>query len=369
MNLVRPTSLSFEEIRADLEEYIRTSPEFSDVVDLFEHTVGALLLDLLAGVGAFLSHKALTARRESYLHTALTSRSVYMLGTMLGYSPRRKRLPVVQITFVPSTTADLYRGEAFGTIGAYQLLAFYDFHMTQGTETTQKFVVGAYETYSFTVQETVSWLSVVTPPSSIYGPFAVSDQLTLEGNPLVELILEPDVPVSLTDQLEELGTYEVVVTTHHEGGIRITFGDGITGRKPFAGESYTVRYFSGPGYVADLPSLEVSSPYIESLTSFEVLDRGADEDPLDAVRTLAPRYYSTLKRAVTASDYRSIAMSYPGIKDAYAEKDAIAHVNIYYLTDSGEVWGERDGPPLPERFGIEALGHPSYIPALLTLAG
>ena len=112
-----------------------------------------------------------------------------------------------------------------------------------------------------------------------------------------------------------------VVVDASRGELR--FGDGQNGQVPVAGVDIVVSYRYGGTSLANVPTdavtgLQTAAPGIESVTNLRAATGGRDEETSESLRQHAASRLRTLERAVTAEDYRQLAMSVGGVADAVA---------------------------------------------------
>lgn len=100
----------------------------------------------------------------------------------------------------------------------------------------------------------------------------------------------------------------------------ITFGDGITGAMPTLGHSIVFTYAVTSGSSANngLTNLQVAAaslPWLSGTTT-SVISGGADQKPSKYYRFMAPLIFKARNRGVTGTDYKAVALDYPGIISA-----------------------------------------------------
>lgn len=114
-----------------------------------------------------------------------------------------------------------------------------------------------------------------------------------------------------------------VVETEDDGTARIRFGDDEYGRRPAPGTDFAVRLRVGCGLAGNLapdavdrllPSLDG----IDGVRNVVAATGGADPEPVERVRALAPAAFRTQARAVTTADYATVAAAVPGVQHAGA---------------------------------------------------
>ena len=140
----------------------------------------------------------------------------------------------------------------------------------------------------------------------------------------------------------------VFVTREDEqGNTHVTFSDGINGTcLPTGTNNVVASYRYGSGATSPSPGTLTNvmqpQPGLKSLVNPIAPTGGADPDPPDRVRTLAPRSVLTFGRAISLDDYQVIAASTPGVIQAAAAYrfDPIAQrpcVTVFVSGDSGAV--------------------------------
>ena len=127
MPIINNSSLSFEEIKADILAWINTLPS-TPVRNSFasKHTASAILLDLLAANAAHKIYAAVKSRSEAYLLEASLRSSAIGIVEALGYSTNRGRNATFYVTVVPASgrtsTVILPAYTVLGTVGNYDLI-------------------------------------------------------------------------------------------------------------------------------------------------------------------------------------------------------------------------------------------------------
>ena len=106
---------------------------------------------------------------------------------------------------------------------------------------------------------------------------------------------------------------------------QISFGDGVHGRIPVAGVDNVIArsYHYGGGAVGNvgagtIRNLQSAVPQVDSVGNRRSAAGGADEEAEDAAKLRAPDVVRTRERAVTADDFRLLALETPGANIARA---------------------------------------------------
>ena len=119
-------------------------------------------------------------------------------------------------------------------------------------------------------------------------------------------------------------TAQVFVTSEDtQNNTHVQFGDGVNGaRLPSGVNNVVANYRYGSGADApDMGSLTVilqSWPGLNSILNPVQVGGGADPDPPQQIKTYAPQSVLTFGRAISASDYETIAAQAPGVARARA---------------------------------------------------
>ncbi|MUL63112.1 hypothetical protein BOO86_01435 [Mycobacterium sp. CBMA 234] len=116
-----------------------------------------------------------------------------------------------------------------------------------------------------------------------------------------------------------------IVEVENDSTAYLLFGDGIDGAQPTSGDSFTVAYRVGNGTSGnvgrDTVTLIDTPPgvaHIVGVTNPLPAWGGVDPETVEHVRQSAPVAFQTQKRAVTAHDYETLTMAYPGVQRAAA---------------------------------------------------
>ncbi len=138
--------------------------------------------------------------------------------------------------------------------------------------------------------------------------------------------IDPLLPVwrPVTDLIAAGPGNEVfVVELEDDGEANLRFGDGVHGRRPPAGETFTAQYRIGAGAVGNVGADSIA--HIVSTDSGIVRVRnplpatgGTEPEATERVREIAPATFRTQQRAVTAADYADVARAAGGIQMARA---------------------------------------------------
>ncbi|HEX6288349.1 MAG TPA: putative baseplate assembly protein [Herpetosiphonaceae bacterium] len=116
---------------------------------------------------------------------------------------------------------------------------------------------------------------------------------------------------------------EFVVEMESDGLAHLRFGDGVLGRAPAPGASFTATYRIGNGTAGNVGSSAIgrivkTGSGIASVRNPLPAVGGTDPELLEQVRLYAPQAFRTQERAVTEADYAEVARRHPDVQQAVA---------------------------------------------------
>lgn len=116
---------------------------------------------------------------------------------------------------------------------------------------------------------------------------------------------------------------DFVVEMENDGTATLRFGDGVFGSQPPGGMTAIYRTGNGSSGNVGAESIAqvVAAPALPSLTAVRnpvAAVGGVDPESLDQVRRFAPVAFRTQERAVTESDYATVSLRQPEVKEARA---------------------------------------------------
>jgi hypothetical protein len=340
-------------VQVSIEDYLATLPDWERWKDMFESSVGKIIIDLLAGITELHLFKADTRLQENYLYTAMTKESVYLLADLLGYKVNRKSAAEGKVTLSfdnplisPATLPDgylIYEGtmplslvgnytinvgesskEMDVAQGEYVYKLFtatpdVDYYLNDDSVTTSAMIGTAFERLILDEGFEVENASTNTNRISIW--VCTSDP---EG------VLTISSAIPWYDNLADLDSDSCYARTYYEGGITILFGDDTFGKRIYSSDLILVKYMVTQGSSATLASGEslgdiivdtVAGATTGSLAVSDTITGGADEDDIEKVRTVTTGYFSAQERAVTITDWEYIALSYQGVTSVQVQRN------------------------------------------------
>jgi len=321
------TNLDYFDIKVALRDYLRANSDFTDYD--FEGSTLGMLLDVLAYNTYYSAFNANMVVNEAFLDSATVRDNVVSLAKQLGYVPRSAvaasaaidlTLSIASGTTIPETVF-LKRGNAFISIvndQVYQYVVLDDVKASVLPNNTAyfpslKIYEGSFVTNSYNVTSNDQFSVILNNAgidtssirvrvfqgsgSSTFEKFVQSDNI---------LNVSPTSPAYFVNEIED-------------ENYKITFGDGVFGKKLVQGQIVEISYIvtNGPdtngtanftfnGVVTDISG---NTNFIATVNNITVLTRafgGANIESVDSIKINAPAMYGTQNRAVTATDYTSI---------------------------------------------------------------
>jgi hypothetical protein len=321
------TNLDYFDIKVALRDYLKANSDFSDYD--FEGSTLGMLLDVLAYNTYYSAFNANMVVNEAFLDSATVRDNVVSLAKQLGYVPRSSvassaaidlTLELSSGTTLPETVF-LKRGNAFISLvndQVYQFVVLDDIQATVLPNNTVyfpsvKIYEGSFVTDTYTVSSTEQFTAILDNPgidtssirvrvfdsssSSVFQRFVQSDNI---------LNVSPSSPTYFVNEIED-------------ENYKITFGDGVFGKKLLPGQIVEISYLvtNGPetngtsnftysGVVTDISG---NTNFVATVNNLTVLTKafgGSNIETIDSIKINAPAMYGTQNRAVTSSDYTAI---------------------------------------------------------------
>ena len=334
-------NLDFNEIKAQIRDYLRSNSNFSDFD--FDGSNFSILIDTLAYNTYINAFNANLVANETFLDSAVIRENVVSLARNIGYVPRSKTAARAIISFDVESANSAPRlylkpglvcvGEAndttfrFSTLETYTsslnngVSSFTNIEVLQGTLLEKQFQINNSQDQRYILSN--SDIDASTIKVYVSGP---SDTGIGREFKMIDNILN-------IDKNSEIFFIQEVQDEKYE----ILFGDGFFGKKLENGSVVTVRYiitdgeegngaggranttgnFDFAGVFTDLDPIDPSALTVIpdsgiTITTVENASNGAEKEDLSSIKYFAPRLYSAQYRAVTGRDYEAIIQSiYP----------------------------------------------------------
>ena len=323
-------ALEFNQIKAQIKNYLKSQSQFSDYD--FEGSSMTVLLDVLAYNTYYTAVNANLTVNEGFLETAVLRENVVKLARMLGYTPRSARsssVPVnisIQTQFPYPKTVTILKGLVLNFTGLDNnnfvfstpvdlstsvdsltgIATFNNTTLHEGVFLTDTFVRNITQRQRFILQndnaDTTTLRVEVTSGTITERYLEATDITKIDGNSKVFFLEE-----------SEYGRPEIL------------FGDGIVGKNLLDGDVVSCQYTTSSGSganglnafeniatIRDNANNAITNGITISLVSRP--DGGAEAESTEAIKFAAPKFYSAFGRAVSTQDYEAIIPQiYPNV--------------------------------------------------------
>ena len=323
-------ALEFNEIKAQIKDYLRSQDQFSDYD--FEGSSLTVLLDVLAYNTYYTAVNANLAVNEGFLETAVLRENVVKLARMIGYTPKSARSAQCTVDMTVQTvvpypkTVTINKGLVLNFTG----LDNNNFVFSLGSDQTQSVdsTSGIATFTGITLFEGVFLTDTFVKDINQRQRFILTNKNADTTSMKVEVTsgTVTERYLQATDITKIDSTSKVFFLEESEYEIpEILFGDGKVGKDLENGDVISVSYSTSSGTGANgLKVFENIGTFRDNLgnaitsgistvaTSFP--DGGARAESTEAIKFSAPKFYSAFGRAVSTQDYEAILPQiYPNI--------------------------------------------------------
>ena len=333
------TSRDYAAIRDDM---INLIPEFlPEWTNTDASDFGITLIELFAYMGDLLNYYIDRSANEGFLATATQRSSVLSIAALLGYTPDNGSPATTTLTFTNTggTAREIPAKTQVATTTTINGVATQIIFETDVDVTVP---VGSPGSAQVTATEGVT---VADEQLTDEASGTAYQTYTLKQSPVITGSIDVTVGAVQYEQIEYLidansNDPVYVVTTDADGMTSITFGDNISGRIPPITE-ITATYRVGGGAAANVGPNTLTYQLTNifagvSVTNQEAATGGSDPETTDTIRYNAPNALVTNNRAVSLSDYGSLAIS-SGIA-AKAVAKAVTYNNVtLYVAPKGDL--------------------------------
>ncbi len=328
------TSLDFDDIKAQIKDFLRSNSNFSDFD--FEGSNFSVLIDTLAYNTYINSFNANLVANESFLDSATIRENVISLARNIGYVPRSKTAATATInlgdinvgTTNDSTTKFLRLRAGLVCVGSAENTTF-RFSIPDDIVSTRIKDIGGTSFAQFDEPITIhegTYLQRVYRVDTSQDQRFILDSPNIDSSTIRVFVSGPaDVTIgrkySMVDNILNIDKNSEIFLAQEvqDEKYEILFGDGLFGRKLENGSIITVRYivtegetgngasnFSFQGsFTKSNETLFTPSDSI-SVTTVTNASNGAEVEDVSSIKYFAPRLYSAQYRAVTPRDYEAI---------------------------------------------------------------
>ena len=323
-------ALEFNQIKAQIKEYLRSQDQFSDYD--FEGSSLTVLIDTLAYNTYYTAVNANLAVNEGFLETAVMRENVVKLARMIGYTPKSARSARTTVDIAVQTPFPYPKSV---TISAGLVLNFTgldnnNFVFSIPTDTSQSVdSLTGIATFSNTVLfEGLFLTDTFVKDTTQRQRFILTNDKVDTTSMIVEVTSGTitEKYLQATDITKIDSTSKVFFLEESEYQIpEILFGDGVIGKALTNGDVVTVRYTTSSGIGANgLKVFENIGTYRDNagnaissgitITAVSFPDGGSEPETTESIKFGAPKFYSAFGRAVSTQDYEAIIPQiYPNV--------------------------------------------------------
>ena len=328
------TNLDFDEIKAQIKDFLRSNSNFSGFD--FEGSNFSVLIDTLAYNTYINSFNANLVANESFLDSATIRENVVSLARNIGYVPRSKTAATATINIGDidvgatndSTTKFLTLRSGLVCVGSAENTT-YRFSIPDTVVSSRIKDVGGTSFAQFDDPITVyegTYLSRVFVADTSKDQRFIIDSPNIDSS-TIRVYVKGSSDVGLgrkykmvdnilnIDKNSEIFLSQEVQDEKYE----ILFGDGLFGRKLENNSVVTVTYIVTEGEDGNGPSnFNFQGSFSKSdgtfftpsdsisITTVQNASNGAEVEDVSSIKYFAPRLYSAQYRAVTPRDYEAI---------------------------------------------------------------
>jgi len=351
--LAYETPIPINYVTKDYEGFLQMMRELVPTLlpewtDLSESDFGNVLLQLAAYGLHVLSFYQDKIANENFLVTAKNRKSIINLCKFLGYTLSPQVASTVEVTF--TKFADKLNEEIIIPKGTQvstdpslgdQIIFETDVDLVISSGVLSASVT-ATQGESFTGE-------AIGVGNNIANQEIVMERESILENSLIIYTVENGVKYTwekVDDFLKSTSTDRHFTANLDENNLmHLKFGNGVLGRRVATGVPIYADYRVGGGKIGNvgvnkivyINSVNVRG--IETVTNLVPATGGMDYEDIEHARILAPKWYNTMDRAVTASDFETLAKKVPGVVNAVLEETFNTNndLNLYIApTDYGE---------------------------------
>ena len=328
------TNLDFDEIKAQIKDFLRSNSNFTGFD--FEGSNFSVLIDTLAYNTYINAFNANLVANESFLDSATIRENVVSLARNIGYVPRSKTAATASIrigdinvgTTNDNTTKFLTLRSGLACVGSVENTT-YRFSLPDDVVSTRVRDIGGTSFAQFDTPITVyegTYLSRVFVVDSSKDQRFIIDSPNIDSSTIrVYVKGTNDVgfgrKYSMVDNILNIDKNSEIYLAQEvqDEKYEILFGDGLFGRKLENNSVVTVTYIVTEGEDGNGPSnFNFQGSFSKSdgtfftpsdsisITTVQNASNGAEVEDVSSIKYFAPRLYSAQYRAVTPRDYEAI---------------------------------------------------------------
>ena len=314
------TSRDYATIRTEM--LARASQVLPEWTERDPSDFGMLLIDLWAHSADVLHYYIDRAAGEGFLSTATQRESVLAIANLLDYYPSGRASATASAYITNASTVDVTVSKFTPFVvrndnKTYHAISTYDVVISPGTSSVIQFLEGIR--YSNEL--------LTDSASGMVGQRYTLSRLRVDTS-TVELFVYEDGLVAtqyqrvrrLTDAAANDRVFEVYSLA--DGTTQVVLGNSTNGLAPPRGSIIRTSYVESSGSLGNFPAgcvtgFEGVTPYgVSIVNGGGAFLGGSDEESIESMRRTVPSAFSTQNRAVTSTDFVSMATQLPGVARA-----------------------------------------------------
>ncbi|NRA76884.1 MAG: hypothetical protein HRU18_01640 [Pseudoalteromonas sp.] len=140
--IINPSSVSFEDVQADLLKYADAQPDNEKWDVFFQSSGGYQIIEYISALRAVIKYDNLVAKRENFIQFAKNRSSKIGASQFLGYSAFRGQNAIVDVTYVPRGSGVHSAYDIIGTVKEVDLIVLEETAYNAGVEITVRCMIG-----------------------------------------------------------------------------------------------------------------------------------------------------------------------------------------------------------------------------------
>lgn len=318
--IISPLAISFDSIKASLQNYVNTKPENESWKDFYASSAGETIIEIAAALGAFYAYQAIVGRRESFLSVAQNYTSVLGLAQNLGYSASRGKNLQVSVNIIPNQTVTLPKWSIIGSYAEYDVVVTEDIILNKDTQIDVPVIIG--NSMVETIQVTTNKLTQFS-----FGNPDVTDTYRLVLN-------ETEVPHST--EIKDAINDKYVTISNVLGAMDVFYLQ--TGNYPYkAGDNLYLQFIQRNNLEwANFSNSNLVIDYASQINDSKLIENKTDKESIDSIRTKGPIYHETAMVIRSRKDYsKYLKLRNPQIIEANDMDIYPGLIAITYIKEDG----------------------------------
>lgn len=318
--IISAASLSYDEIRRDLLEYVRSKPDSQKWIDYLESGAGVTIADLIAGLGSFNAFKQLMRRQESYLDIASFESSIIELAFNRGFMLAPTDTLKLNCEFFSTTQLEIDAEQVVAAGTDFMVYSIGVEVIPANTLTIIECACGNLKNFTQTITGLEEFQTFSFIFEDKYG-----------ANEFESLIFNGNLSVPMLSDLNYLQSYgnDFVLRRLLPNEVRVYVGNGVLGwyNNAITSVQYKVLTYDDGMFPANLEIQSLLSAELTGFTRSQEPVYGMDKEEIRKTAT----FYPIDGRIVTNTDYESVIFKYFGgvLKDVYSYN--IDHTQMVHL--------------------------------------